>query len=83
MKLDIYKSEIGKGLPSYSWDWLTESEANQFSQELQPSTWVKLSEPPSSFCFEEALLLCQCSADLWLAWIPDYGEAVLHRSQFC
>lgn len=83
MKLDIYKSEIGKGLPSYSWDWLTESEANQFSQELQPSTWVKLSEPPSSFCFEEALLLCQCSANLWLAWIPDYGEAVLHRSQFC
>ena len=83
MKLDIYKSEVGNGLPSYSWDWLTNSEANQFSQELQPSTWVKLSEPPSSFCFEEALLLCQCSADLWLAWIPDYGEAVLHRSQFC
>ena len=83
MKLDIYKSEVGNGLPSYSWDWLTDSEANQFSQELQPSTWVKLSEPPSSFCFEEALLLCQCSADLWLAWIPDYGEAVLHRSQFC
>lgn len=83
MKLDICKSEVGKGLPSYSWDWLTESEANQFSQELQPSTWVKLSEPPSSFCFEEALLLCQCSADSWLAWIPDYGEAVLHRSQFC
>lgn len=83
MKLDIYKSEAGKGLPSYSWDWLTESEANQFSQELQPSTWVKLSEPPSSFCFEEALLLCQCSANSWLAWIPDYGEAVLHRSQFC
>lgn len=83
MKLDIYKSEVGTGLPSYSWNWLTEGEANLFPQELQPSTWVKLSEVPSSFCYEEALLLCQCSSDSWIAWIPDYGEAVLHRSQFC
>ncbi|MFB2938235.1 hypothetical protein ACE1B6_23555 [Aerosakkonemataceae cyanobacterium BLCC-F154] len=82
MKLDICQSEVGTGLPSYSWDWWTENEANQFPQELEPSTWVKLSEVPSSFSFEEALLLCQCSPDSWLAWIPDHGEAVLHRSQF-
>ncbi|XWK87177.1 MAG: hypothetical protein U7127_23730 [Phormidium sp.] len=82
MKLDIYKSQVGTGLPSYSWDWLTENEKNLFTQELQPSTWVKLSEVPSSFSFDEALLLCQCSPDSWLAWIPDHGEAVLHTSQF-
>lgn len=83
MKLDICKSQVGTGLPSYSWDWLTENEKNLFTQELQPSTWVKLSEVPSSFSFDEALLLCQCSPDSWLAWIPDHGEAVLHISQFC
>lgn len=83
MKLDIYKSEVGTGLPSYSWDWLTENEPHPLPQELQPSTWVKLLEVPSSFSFDEALLLCQCSPDSWLAWIPDHGETVLHRSQFC
>jgi len=27
------------------------------------------------------LLLCQHSENSWLAWIPDYGEAVVHVSQ--
>jgi hypothetical protein len=80
MKLDIHKSQVGTGLPSYSWDWLTENKGNLFSQELQPSTWVKLSQVPSSFSFDEALLLCQCSQEEWIAWIPDYGEIVLHNS---
>jgi hypothetical protein len=38
---------------------------------------------PSAFSFDEALLLCQCSAREWVAWIPDSGEEVLHTSQFC
>ncbi|HEY9302625.1 MAG TPA: hypothetical protein VIQ31_40915 [Phormidium sp.] len=83
MKLNICKSEASKFSPSYSWNWLTENKEDLFPQELQPSTWVKLSEVPSSYSFDEALLLCQCSADSWLAWIPDHGEAVLHKSQFC
>ncbi len=44
--------------------------------------WVKLLEPPSEYAADEALLLCQKSADSWIAWIPDHGEVVLNRSQF-
>lgn len=49
----------------------------------QASTWVQLKELPSSFSHDEALLLCEHSADKWVAWIPGHGEAVLHTSQFC
>jgi hypothetical protein len=52
-------------------------------QEFQADTWVHLLELPSTFSFDEALLLCQISEDQWAAWIPDYGEAVLHTRQFC
>lgn len=31
----------------------------------------------------EALLLFQHSDERWVAWIPDYGETVIHTSQFC
>jgi hypothetical protein len=44
---------------------------------LQPSTWVKLAQPPSVFSFDQALLLCLWSETQWLAWVPDYGEVVL------
>lgn len=52
-------------------------------QEFQPNTWVQLLELPSAYSYEEALLLCQLSADEWIGWIPSYGEAVLKNSQFC
>jgi hypothetical protein len=48
----------------------------------QPSTWVQLVDPPTAFSFDQALLLCQCSDDQWLAWIPDYGEILLSTSDF-
>lgn len=51
-------------------------------QEFQPNTWVQLLELPSTYSYEEALLLCQLSADEWIAWIPSHGEAVLKNSQF-
>jgi hypothetical protein len=51
-------------------------------QPLQPGYWVSLLELPSPFSFNEALLLCQCSDGLWVAWIPDYGEAILDIKQF-
>lgn len=52
-------------------------------QEFQPNTWVQLLELPSTYSYEEALLLCQLSADEWIGWIPSHGEAVLKNSQFC
>lgn len=56
---------------------------NPPQQEFQDDTWVKLLELPSTFSYDEALLLCQSSEDEWVAWIPGHGEAVLHVSQFC
>jgi hypothetical protein len=44
--------------------------------------WVKLIHPPSEYSFDEAKLLCQQSQDTWIAWVPDYGEIVLDRSDF-
>ncbi|TAG94483.1 MAG: hypothetical protein EAZ09_11455 [Oscillatoriales cyanobacterium] len=47
------------------------------------STWVKLFNPPTAFSFDEAWLLCECSEEKWLAWIPDYGEILLNTNEFC
>lgn len=47
-----------------------------------PSTWVKLTTSFSPFNYEEAMLLCRSSPEEWIAWVPDYGEVVLHLSQF-
>ena len=48
-----------------------------------PSTWVRLFNPPTAFSFDEAWLLCECSEEKWLAWIPDYGEIMLSTNEFC
>lgn len=45
-------------------------------------SWVKLTQPLDDFAHDEALLLCQDSQTRWFAWVPDYGEVMLHRSQF-
>ncbi|NET09568.1 MAG: hypothetical protein F6K09_16575 [Merismopedia sp. SIO2A8] len=45
-------------------------------------SWVKLLEPLSEYSFDEAKLLCQDAPNTWIAWVPDYGEAILDRSQF-
>lgn len=55
---------------------------SNLSAVTQTSIWVRLREQPSPYCQDEALLLCQHSEMEWLVWIPDYGEIVLHRSQF-
>lgn len=49
----------------------------------QRDQWVKLLELPSDYSHDEALLLCQQSADQWVAWVPQHGEVVLHSHQFC
>lgn len=45
-------------------------------------TWVKLTTLPNEYAAAEAKLLCQESPDTWVAWVPDHGEAVLHKSHF-
>lgn len=44
--------------------------------------WVKLLQLPSEYSADEAKLLCQDSDETWVAWVPDHGEVVLHRSNF-
>lgn len=82
MKLDSHQPELSLRHPSSTLSWLNESYKNQSPSELQASTWVHLLELPSPFSYDEALLLCQCSEDEWIAWIPDHGEAVLNVRQF-
>lgn len=42
--------------------------------QYQSGMWVRLLHPPSDFSADEALLLCQCSASEWVAWVPEFGE---------
>lgn len=65
---------------SFIWEKLRTQTPN--SLEFEPSTWVKLLNPPTAYSFDEAWLLCQVDADHWLAWIPDYGEILLHMAEF-
>ena len=82
MKLDSRKLGFSVTGQRQNLDGSSKSYPN-WQQKLQASTWVKLLELPSSFSFDEALLVCQISEDEWIAWIPDHGEAVLNTSQFC
>lgn len=83
MTLNSYKQDISIQPRKQNLDWSIKSYVNPTQQEFQADTWVQLLELPSTFSFDEALLLCQSSDDEWVAWIPNYGEAVLHTSQFC
>ena len=44
-------------------------------------SWVKLLCPPTEYSFDQALLLCPESSNTWVAWIPDFGETILDRSE--
>lgn len=44
--------------------------------------WVDLVTAPDLSASDQALLLLPCGEQDWLAWIPDYGEIILHPSQF-
>lgn len=81
MKLDSRKFEIGVSQYLFQ-PWLSQSNSNTTEAESCASTWVKLHELPSPYSYDEALLLCQHSDTEWIVWIPDYGQMILHRSQF-
>ncbi|MBM0743737.1 hypothetical protein JOY44_19300 [Phormidium sp. CLA17] len=49
---------------------------------LSSSTWVKLHNPPTELCQDEALLLCQAASNQWVAWIPDHGKILLAAEDF-
>ncbi|NEQ18957.1 MAG: hypothetical protein F6K28_02940 [Microcoleus sp. SIO2G3] len=81
MKLDSSRPDYATRLAWHNLDWSSKSDLKSL-QDFQPNSWVKLSELPNPYSFDEALLLCQVSCDQWLVWIPDHGEAQLHISQF-
>lgn len=64
-------------------NWAVKPYIHSSQQSFCADTWVQLLEVPSPYSSESALLLCYEFGDLWLAWIPGHGEAVLHSSQFC
>jgi hypothetical protein len=55
---------------------------NPSQQASSPNTWVRLAVLPNPYSHNQGLLLCRHSDDEWLVWIPDHGEAILHRSEF-
>jgi hypothetical protein len=81
MKLDSSRPDCATRLAWHNLDWSSKSDLKSL-QDFQSNSWVKLSELPNPYSFDEALLLCQVSRDQWLVWIPDHGEAQLHISQF-
>ncbi len=82
MKLDLYPSRVTLPQRLHHQSWSNQPEQLRTELEEPSSTWVKLQEPPSPYSHDEALLLCQHSDTEWIAWIPDYGEIVIHRGQF-
>jgi hypothetical protein len=73
MKLDSNRPDFALQARRQNWEGM---------QQLKASTWVDLLQLPNPYSFDEALLLCPVSEDEWLVWIPDHGEALLHRRQF-
>lgn len=68
------ESEIQESISTY-WNPVCHITYNRDS-------WVKLSQSPHSDSEEEALLLCEKSSGVWVAWAPSYGEIILDKSEF-
>jgi hypothetical protein len=47
----------------------------------QAYQWVQLRDLLSEYSADQALLLCEETKGRWVAWVPDYGEALLEREQ--
>jgi hypothetical protein len=83
MKLNSHQPDVAVQPLRQNLEWSNKSYVKSLPQKFQANTWVQLLKLPSTFSFDEALLLCQQSEDEWVTWIPDHGEAVLNVSQFC
>ena len=64
---------------------LSSPSLQQWDCKLEPQAgdWAHLFTLPNPYSYDEGLLLCQCSEQEWLAWIPDHGEAVIEANKFC
>ena len=82
MKIQSYQLNTVAQAANTNLDWLNKSYSTPPEQGYQPHTWVQLLELPSTYSYDEALLLCQLSENEWVTWIPNHGEAVLNISQF-
>ncbi len=47
----------------------------------QANQWVQLRDRLSEYSADQALLLCEETEGRWVAWVPDYGQALLEREQ--
>ena len=79
MKLE-FDTRLGQTTNPYTWE--SPHSRNPASDQVAPSTWVKLINPPTAFSFDEAWLLCQVSEQEWLGWVPDHGEILLNLDEF-
>lgn len=77
MKLNVQNSTLSNKSP-----WIFSSCVTNAHTGFQASEWVKLLDLPHSLSHDEALLLCPQSDSEWVAWVPNFGEVVLHVSQF-
>lgn len=82
VRSDNFASTLVKVTTVTAWENLRTYSAPP-NPKYQPSTWVKLFNPPTAYSFDEAWLLCECDDNQWLAWIPDYGEILLNTHEFC
>lgn len=82
MPLNLQNSQSGMFGTTTSPYWLP-NRPQPACDRYEASTWVQLLDLPNPYSSDEALLLCEQSADEWVAWVPDHGEVVLHTSQFC
>jgi hypothetical protein len=76
-------SQNHKPIPQWCFVSLDSSNNLLIEESIPANTWVRLLEPLNPYSDEEALILCQHSDSEWVAWIPNYGEAILHVRQFC
>lgn len=52
------------------------------AHEFTANVWVELCCAPDCFSSDQALLLCPCSENHWVAWVPDFGEIELAIDEF-
>ena len=48
----------------------------------QADIWVKLRDRPNDYSDDEALLLCETTAGVWLGWVPGFGQIALQPGEF-
>ncbi|MGF1519845.1 MAG: hypothetical protein ACFCVB_18865 [Nodosilinea sp.] len=41
-----------------------------------------MAQRPNEYAADEAKLLCQESANTWIAWVPDHGVVALDKRHF-